>query len=622
MWILPYGPKPSARWTRIARVASLSPSMSWLASLLVAVLTGLLGMVLSGVVANLAVGWYRISSFEGGSGYFVVGMALLGLLGGAVIGLVTARTMAGGDPGLIKVLATSGGLVLAVVGGIGAVSRLLADVPPTANGEEMYIAFELRWPEKEMRSPADFPGEGFARLGAGTSAQVIRKWGDGALFVDDAHQVDGRWVVPGIADVFTSRGDRLLEVGIGDTVLAGFLMNVPAHPGVQDSAWSEWLPRAKPGSPPLPDQYAYRFRVVPKGDPVRTQRVGPFEVATIVSSLFDVERATGKAANSTFTISYEGVPVPGLQSIGAVAVLGGDAPALVVRDGDPNAENARCVVLAESGGTLAVSEVGSCNGAFRAELLTADAAAWHAANDAAPLPGWLDRTMFRIPGLYRLPGGILDTETRAFTAAKTPTDPLPINGLPPVALSPDRRNYVWFAHDGSETHPVLCVTNWTEDTTYTVAIDRGRMRYSGYTQIDPAWVAHHFAWVRGTDGRERLTARTDFTPLPYRGEREVDHAGKVTAYYLRPGGTALRNAMVEVMVSELGGERMPDELNGYHRVVKFDGKLVKAAFVDGGGFVSISMDFGTVDSELIARLADRLDTIIATGKYDSLFHVD
>lgn len=596
--------------------------MSWLASLVVALITGILGMLLSGVVANQAVSWYRISSFEGGSGYFVVGMALLGLIGGAIVGLVTARMMSAADPSFIKVLGTSAAIVVGVVGAVGGASRLLADVPPTADGERLYLAFELRWPASESRGPADFRGPGYARLGAGTSDRVVRKWGDGVLFVDDARQVDGRWVVPGMADIFTARGDRILDIGIGDTTLAGFIVNLPSHPGPDSAGWSEWLPRARPGAPPLPDQYTYRYRVVKSSDPVRQQSVGSFEVATIVSNLFDIEGATGKSAASTFRISHRGIPVAGLDSVDAAAVLPGEPAALLVRAGDANAGSARCIVLAEGDEGVVLTDAGGCNGAFGGELLTADSAAWHALHDTVLPRGWLDRTSFRIPGLYRLGGGILDTEARSFAAAAPPSEPPPINGLPPVSLSPDRRRYVWFTHDGSEDRPVLCVTRWTDGETYTVPIDRARMRYSDYKRIDPGWVTHHFTWQRGADGEARLTPRTDFSPLPYRGEREVARDGKVTAYYLKPGGTALRDALVDVMVRDLGGERMPDELDGYHRVVKFGDKLVKAAYVSGGGFVSISMDFGTTDSELIARIADQLDAIIATGKYDALFHID
>ena len=55
--------------------------MSWLGTVGIAVLTAAFGALLSGIVASLAVDWYRISSFEGGSGYFVIFIALGGLLG-------------------------------------------------------------------------------------------------------------------------------------------------------------------------------------------------------------------------------------------------------------------------------------------------------------------------------------------------------------------------------------------------------------------------------------------------------------------------------------------------------------------------------------------------------------
>ena len=54
--------------------------MSWLASIVVSLLTAAVGLMLGGYLASLAVGWYRVSSFEGASGYFVVAFALcLGL---------------------------------------------------------------------------------------------------------------------------------------------------------------------------------------------------------------------------------------------------------------------------------------------------------------------------------------------------------------------------------------------------------------------------------------------------------------------------------------------------------------------------------------------------------------
>ncbi|MDX2059848.1 MAG: hypothetical protein SFV24_18710, partial [Gemmatimonadales bacterium] len=133
---------------------------------------------------------------------------------------------------------------------------------------------------------------------------------------------------------------------------------------------------------------------------------------------------------------------------------------------------------------------------------------------------------------------------------------------------------------------------------------------------------HHFTWVRGSDGIDRLTPRDRFTPLPYRGELTVGKPGDYAAYTLRPGGKALRQAMMDVLVTELGAERMPDELDGYQLVVRLDGKLIKAAVIETGSYLSIGMDYGSTDPALMTRVAAALDAAVATGRYDSLFVPD
>lgn len=593
--------------------------MSWLQSFVVSALTGVLGLIVAGVVAALGVDWYRISSFEGGSGFFVVGMALLGFIVGAIVGLITARVT--GDAGLARALGTAS-LIVATSGlAIGGVSRLLADVPPTIDGERLLLAFEFRWPASEQRSPREIAGLGHARLGA-TSGQQLRRFGDGVLFVDDAHQVDGHWVVPGAVEIFTSRGGRVLDVLSGDSTLAGFLIPLPGSPGTKDREWSEWMPRARDGAPALPDGYRVRYRVVTASEPARTQEVGPFTVLTSIGGFFRTANTEEQEATTRLQLHYRGAAIPALDSLVAVAVAGERPTALLVGQAD-GGEEGDCQLVSEGEGAPAILPVGRCTGTNLAgELLTADSTAWRESRQNPPPAGWLDRRSFAVPGLYRLPGGILDTRTRAFTASPFPQEPMPINGLPPIGLSPDEQSYVWFAQVGEEQSPVLAVTNWHEQSTYTVPIDRGRMRYAEYDRLDPAWVAHHFEWTRAANGSLRLVARAHFTPLPYRGDREIDSKGEMSSYYLKPGGTALRDAMVDAMVNELGATREPDELDGYHKVVRYEGKLIKAAYVEGGGFVSIGMDYGTVDSPLMKRLADRLDALIATGRYDEYFHID
>src|SRR3954471_7286775 len=99
--------------------------MSWWLSVFVGVLGAVVGLLASGFVANLAVGWYRISSFEAGSAAFVVGFAVLGLVVGFIVGLITSRVVAAGaDPGFFKSLGASQAVLLGLVGVVGGSARL------------------------------------------------------------------------------------------------------------------------------------------------------------------------------------------------------------------------------------------------------------------------------------------------------------------------------------------------------------------------------------------------------------------------------------------------------------------------------------------------------------------
>lgn len=104
--------------------------MNWLNTLITAIATAAIGTVVSGYLANRSVRWYRISSFEGGSGYYVVGLALGGLVAGFIIGLVISRLVAGSaHPSTYTALLYSVTTMLCVAGVTGGIARLLADIP-------------------------------------------------------------------------------------------------------------------------------------------------------------------------------------------------------------------------------------------------------------------------------------------------------------------------------------------------------------------------------------------------------------------------------------------------------------------------------------------------------------
>jgi hypothetical protein len=68
----------------------MSTSSFLLVALLTAVLSAALALIGAGLVALGCVRWYAVTSFEGASGYFVVGIALVGGVLGCLIGAITA----------------------------------------------------------------------------------------------------------------------------------------------------------------------------------------------------------------------------------------------------------------------------------------------------------------------------------------------------------------------------------------------------------------------------------------------------------------------------------------------------------------------------------------------------
>lgn len=126
--------------------------MSWGAT----IGTGVAGAVVGGVgmfsLALLWVRWFRVSSFEGKSGYFVVFLALAGAVAGLVIAMVAARVghaylgpnvSAWTSQVAVGVGAVIVALLLALV-----ISFFQADLTPDLGGRGVVIAWEVRLPTR------------------------------------------------------------------------------------------------------------------------------------------------------------------------------------------------------------------------------------------------------------------------------------------------------------------------------------------------------------------------------------------------------------------------------------------------------------------------------------------
>lgn len=612
--------RPAPR-TLVFSAGGLSRTVSWVLSLAIALLTGIAGLAGAGFVSALAVDWYRISSFEGGSGFFVVGMALLGGIAGTILGLIVARiTAARPQPTFLKGLRNALATVAIILLAIGGVSRVFADIPPEMDGETLVLLVELRSPAGDTTDLRALPGQPYVRLAATAPFSTVERVSqNGPLWIDDLRREDGRWIVPGAVEIFTARGKKVIDAGVGDKLLMGLLTPLPGSPSARDMEWSPWYPQAPEGQPPLPDQFTMRYRVVRASDPLRTEKAGPFDIDLMASGFYNVSDTDRFAARSTFAVRHQGQPVEGLDQLDGVAVVGGAVPALVVKLGEQTSYNS-CRLVTAADGKVSVQPLSVCAYAGDGDLLTTDRVSYIQARDRVHVAGWIDREAMATPGLYVFADAILDTRSMMLRTVRLvgPSNESPNVNVPPLGVSPDEKSVAWYT-SGSDDESAIGVTDTVSGQHALLPIDRPRMRYANLDQLDPAWLLHHFVWERGSDGTDRLVVREDFVPLPYRGE--YSNENDYPHYQLEPAGRALRVALEEWLVSALKAEALPgngpDEFSHGYLV---NGIEVSVMASEDSDYVSIAMPTGATDTTgLIASIGKRFDEELKGFKYDALF---
>lgn len=205
----------------------------------VGVLCGVAGLLLAGWIAALYAEWFHLSSFEGASGYMIVAVALLG--GAAAFGIGVVCGWRAGAFG------KGSGFGLGIVAGLSFLAwgfaRLTGDVPPTWDGGKLAVVAELR-------APQGWSPSNRARF-HGVTTQLLRMEGgveryyfQGHTDWEDARLADGRWTIPGHAEVFTRKGRRKLRFVADRDTLAEFDLALPARPGKEFAQWSSWQPES------------------------------------------------------------------------------------------------------------------------------------------------------------------------------------------------------------------------------------------------------------------------------------------------------------------------------------------------------------------------------------------
>ncbi len=121
---------------------------------LVSFLGGLGGLLLTAGIANLCVGWYRITKREGAAGYFVVFTSLGGGVAGLIVSFITALIVAlNFGPSFQRELGAAVCVILPIAAVVTVVCRLLAHIPPTIDGRELNLEVEFRFPAGTASPP-------------------------------------------------------------------------------------------------------------------------------------------------------------------------------------------------------------------------------------------------------------------------------------------------------------------------------------------------------------------------------------------------------------------------------------------------------------------------------------
>ena len=236
--------------------------MSWLTSLIVAVLSGVLGLVVAGLVTATLSQWLEVSNREGAAGYLMIFVALIGGAVGFALGLGSSRVIAGmPEPGFLKALGISGGAVL-VLGGIALLlGWLRADFSPKIDDKNLELAIEVHCPN-DFTLPKELDEYGaYACVRIPGSRQYQQQ---GKLDLAHARQADGCWIVTAIVPLQTSSANKVMDVRFSKSSSLTFGLPLPRHPNRSDCEWSKWIASmwdAGTAEPPPDNKFNLRYRV-------------------------------------------------------------------------------------------------------------------------------------------------------------------------------------------------------------------------------------------------------------------------------------------------------------------------------------------------------------------------
>ncbi len=243
--------------------------MTWLTTLLVGILCMLIGGGGMFLLAFPCIKWYQISSFEGRSGYFVMGMTLIGAIAGFVLSIIVAR-LCYSFIGTQWYVQTGGAMASVIIALLVSFVLVYAGVDriPERNGKTILSLWEIRLPAAgtcefaPRGEPLTWPEEEL-RLELVSVANHKPLGSRNAEFDREAFRhEDGQWILVASVPIFTSKGEFCVNLSLGGRD-DGFWPPMRPRPDAVKFQWSEWY-RTNKGRNQATDRAAimYRFKYV------------------------------------------------------------------------------------------------------------------------------------------------------------------------------------------------------------------------------------------------------------------------------------------------------------------------------------------------------------------------
>lgn len=232
----------------------------------VALLTAIVGAIVSISASVYLTELYHVSDFEGGRGMLIFfAMAPLGFIVGLIVGLTVALLSRGaGFGGFAKAQGIALGITTGLAAIVSGVLYLAADRPPTLDGKSLALEFELKIPPT-LKLPAE-PSEQTLHASLYANDRDNRF---ALLEYDKIATRDGYIFIPGKASLLsqTFKRDLLVTIESQGGASQFIKLKLRAKPTKEDEAWSDWIAateRADLTAVPEGERIAVRYRVQPE----------------------------------------------------------------------------------------------------------------------------------------------------------------------------------------------------------------------------------------------------------------------------------------------------------------------------------------------------------------------